>query len=31
MKPNKSIRWMPWRKRPKKDVIDCDMPRGAVK
>ena len=26
----KSQRWMPWRLKPKKDVGDCDKPRGAV-
>ena len=27
----KSIRWMPWRQEPKKDVVACDKPRGAGK
>jgi hypothetical protein len=26
----KSQRWMPWRLKPKKDVGDCEKPRGAV-
>ena len=26
----KSQRWMPWRLEPKKDVGDCEKPRGAV-
>ena len=30
LQARKSQRWMPWRLKPKKDVGDCDMPRGAV-
>ena len=26
----KSIRWMPWRQKPKKGVVHCDKPRRAV-
>ncbi len=29
-KATKSTRRMPWRKVPKKDVVGCDKPRGAV-
>jgi hypothetical protein len=31
IKLGKSIRWMPRDFEPKKDVIGCDKPRGAVK
>ena len=31
IKQIKSIWWMPWRKRPMKDVVGCDKPRVAVK
>jgi len=27
---NKGVWWMPWHLEPMKDVINCDMPRGAV-
>src|SRR5581483_11233905 len=30
LQATKSQRWMPWRLKPKKDVGDCDKPRGAV-
>lgn len=30
-KATKSIRWMPWHQKPKKDVLSCDKLRGAVK
>ena len=30
LQARKSQRWMPWRLKPKKDVGDCDKPRGAV-
>ena len=26
----KSVRWMPWRFGPMKDVVSCDKPRGAA-
>ena len=28
---NKRTRWMPWQLEAMKDVVDCDMLRGAVK
>ena len=24
-----SVRWMPWHQGPMKDVVACDIPRGA--
>ncbi len=30
LQATKSQRWMPWRLKPKKDVGDCEKPRGAV-
>lgn len=29
-KMNKGSKWMPWRYQAKKDVVNCDKPRGAV-
>ena len=31
MKQNKGIRWMPWHKRPMKDVVGCDKLWVAAK
>ena len=28
---DKSIGWMPWRRKAKKDVVGCDKPRGGAK
>ena len=30
LQATKSQRWMPWRLKPKKDVGDCEKPRGAA-
>ena len=27
---NKGVRWMPWHQESKKDVVNCEKPRGAV-
>ena len=26
----KGIRWMPWRRKARKDVVSCDKPRRAA-
>ena len=28
---DKSIGWMPWRRKAMKDVVSCDKPRGGAK